>query len=159
MNNTEKLADNSFMLINHRKRRVLIVVFMLLVVGGLVTLCFKKFSQNITFFVLPHQIYQAPEKYRNIKIRVGGMVLGEIAYKSESQIFEFKLQEEKDGAIYLVEVRYKGILPSLLQPGQMSIIKGVLRLDSIETCSKGVGLLIDADEVLAKHDENYRVPS
>ncbi len=149
------LIVHQFMLLNNRKKRLLSLTILLIMVSSLVALCFKKFSENITFFVTPYQIYQRPEQYYNSNVRIGGMVVGNIIYQDHGEFFEFQLQEVKADKVYNIIVKYKGILPSLLQPGQMAVVKGKLRFSTAEN----EDVVIEASEVLAKHDENYRVPS
>ncbi|QCS72913.1 cytochrome c maturation protein CcmE [Salmonella enterica] len=79
------------------------------------------------------------------RLRVGGMVMpGSVRRAPDSLKVNFSLYDA-EGA---VTVSYEGILPDLFREGQGVVVQGTLE--------KGNHVL--AQEVLAKHDENYTPP-
>jgi cytochrome c-type biogenesis protein CcmE len=72
------------------------------------------------------------------------VVRGSLVRDSESLDVAFDVS---DGIVQL-RVQYSGILPDLFGEGQAAIVNGVVDADAI----------LQATEVLAKHDENYMPP-
>lgn len=127
-----------------RKQRLYIVLSIVVGVSLAAGLLFYAMRDNLNLFYPPAEIAagKAPLEQR---IRAGGMVL------------ENSVERQKDGLTvhfvvtdYQAElpVVYKGILPALFAEGDGVVVAGMLRED---------GVFI-ADEVLAKHDENYMPP-
>ncbi|MDP3814146.1 cytochrome c maturation protein CcmE [Pseudomonas sp.] len=127
-----------------RKKRLYIVLAILAGVGIAVTLALSALQQNINLFYTPTQIANG-EAPQNTRIRAGGLVEnGSVKRSSDSLETDFVVT---DGA-KSVTIRYSGILPDLFREGQ-----GIVAMGKLD----GSGVLI-ADEVLAKHDENYMPP-
>jgi len=127
-----------------RKKRLYIVLAILAGVGIAVTLALSALQQNINLFYTPTQIANG-EAPQNTRIRAGGLVEnGSVQRSSDSLETDFVVT---DGA-KSVTIRYSGILPDLFREGQ-----GIVAMGKLD----GSGVLI-ADEVLAKHDENYMPP-
>lgn len=127
-----------------RKKRLYIVLAILAGVGIAVTLALSALQQNINLFYTPSQI-AGGEAPQNTRIRAGGLVeMGSVKRSSDSLETDFMVT---DGA-KSVTIRYSGILPDLFREGQ-----GIVAMGKLD----GSGVLI-ADEVLAKHDENYMPP-
>ena len=117
----------------------------LLIVGATFAsiLIVKAIQENAWYFYMPSDIAagQAPLQ---AKIRVGGRVKTDSVQRQSGLKLQFVLQDCE----HSVTVRYEGILPDLFREGQSIIAHG--RLNSAS--------LLIADEVLAKHDENYVPP-
>lgn len=127
-----------------RKKRLFIVLAILAGVGIAVALALSALQQNINLFYTPTQIASG-EAPQDTRIRAGGLVEnGSVKRSSNSLETDFVVT---DGARE-VTIRYSGILPDLFREGQGIVAMGKLDAD---------GVLI-ADEVLAKHDENYMPP-
>lgn len=127
-----------------RKRRLIIILAILVGVGLAVSLALSALRQNINLFYTPSQI-AAGEAPANVRIRAGGLVeMGSLKRAGDSLQSEFIVT---DGASQ-VRIQYHGMLPDLFREGQGIVALGTLN-DS--------GQLV-ADEVLAKHDENYTPP-
>ena len=127
-----------------RKKRLIIVLAIIVGVGAAVGLALSALQQNINLFYTPTQIANG-EVPEGVRIRAGGMVKdGSLSRSEDSLLVEFVVG---DGAKE-VTMRYQGILPDLFREGQGIVALGRLNAD---------GVLI-ADEVLAKHDENYMPP-
>lgn len=113
-----------------------------LVIATILTL--QAFRENLMFYIEISEIAQgnAPQD-RNF--RVGGLVVeGSVKRELGQLAVEFTLTDLANQ----LPVYYNGILPDLFREGQGIIAHG--RLDQS-------GRFI-ADEVLAKHDENYMPP-
>lgn len=127
-----------------RKRRLYVV---LLIVGGVSLAAFlaiRAFDENILFFYSPAQVLagEAPEDRR---FRVGGLVEeGSVQRDPGGLTVHFTLTDTVD----TIAVEYSGLLPNLFREGQGVVAHGVLREDGVFV----------ADEVLARHDENYMAP-
>lgn len=129
-----------------RKQRLFIVLFLLAGASATIGLIMYALSANINLFFTPKQI-AAGEAPLNTRIRVGGLVVpGSLERGGEGQtlLFKFDLTDNADA----ITVHYSGILPDLFKEGQGIIAHGQL----VEA-----GHVV-ADEVLAKHDENYMPP-
>ncbi|RMF13035.1 MAG: cytochrome c maturation protein CcmE [Gammaproteobacteria bacterium] len=127
-----------------RKQRMLIILFVLGGVGIAIGLALYALSQNINLFYSPSQI-AAGEAPKDTLIRVGGMVEeGSVERHKDSLKVQFNVTDFQ----HTITVRYEGILPDLFREGQGIVAMGRLRDDGT----------IEAQEVLAKHDEKYMPP-
>jgi cytochrome c-type biogenesis protein CcmE len=127
-----------------RKKRLTIVLFLLVGLAIAVGLTTYALRQNINLFYDPSQI-SAGEAPVDVRIRAGGMVEeGSVKRDPDSLKVEFRVTDFNAS----VPIEYTGILPDLFAEGQGVVAMG--RLD-------GNGRLV-ADQVLAKHDENYMPP-
>ena len=127
-----------------RKKRLLIILAILAGVAIAVALALSALQQNINLFYTPTQIANG-EAPQDTRIRAGGMVAKDSLKRTgDSLDVEFVVTDFAKN----VTIRYRGILPDLFREGQGIVALGKLNAD---------GVLI-ADEVLAKHDENYMPP-
>ena len=127
-----------------RKQRMLLIASMVIGVGIAAFFALKAFNENLMFFYTPTAVV-AGEAPADHLIRVGGLVTtGSVQRKSDGLTVTFDLTDNKD----TITVQYTGILPDLFREGQGIVAHGRLQGDS----------LFVADEVLAKHDENYMPP-
>jgi cytochrome c-type biogenesis protein CcmE len=123
----------------------MVAVFAIVAGVGIATaFALKAFNQNMLYFYNPTQV-AAGEAPTGRSIRVGGLVqTNSIQRVPGSMEVSFSITDlEKE-----VPVKYSGILPDLFREGQGTIVRG--RFD-------GQGVFM-AEEVLAKHDENYMPP-
>lgn len=139
-----------------RKKRLTIILSILIGLSLVAGLVLYALSQNIDLFYKPTEIYQGKED-SGIKpiigqrLRIGGLVVpntvkrNEETLKVEFQLADMRMPIEFNEDDLKVTVHYKGILPDLFREGQGIVANGTLT-------SEGV---IEASEVLAKHDENY----
>lgn len=126
-----------------RKKRLIILAVLLVGVGTAVGLTTYALRQNINLFYTPTQLvnHEAPDGER---IQAGGMVVqGSLKRSPNSLAIRFTLSDFKNQ----VDVAYTGILPDLFREGQ-----GVIATGRYEN---GV---VQADQILAKHDEKYMPP-
>ncbi|MGH8547164.1 MAG: cytochrome c maturation protein CcmE [Methylococcales bacterium] len=127
-----------------RKQRLVLIVLMVAGVAVAVGFALNAFNENLMFFFSPSQVIvgEAPHDHA---FRLGGMVVdGSVKRPGDDLLVRFDLTDFEQ----VVRVEYTGILPDLFREGQGIVSKGRLRAD---------GVFI-ADEVLAKHDENYMPP-
>lgn len=127
-----------------RKQRLYLVLFLVLfssVAVGLVTYALRG---NINLFFSPADV-AAGKAPAGQAIRVGGMVVEDSVQRSDDSLeVRFVVTDYKA----TVPIVYVGILPDLFGEGQGAVASGVLD-------EYGV---LQATEVLAKHDENYMPP-
>ena len=117
----------------------LLAMLALLALAG--SLVLKAFSQNLVFFVTPSEIARGEAPAGN-RFRLGGLVApGSVQREAGGLRFTVT-----DGA-QSVAVSYQGQVPDLFREGKGVVAQGRL-----------AGLQFVADEVLAKHDENYMPP-
>lgn len=126
-----------------QKKRLGLIAGGLIICGAAAALVFNAFEENLVFFFSPSQVaaHEAPE---GRAFRIGGFVQ------------EGSVQRQKDGVTvrfdvtdtaHTLPVTYKGSLPDLFKEGKGVVAQGKLQ--------NGVFV---ADQVLAKHDENYMPP-
>ena len=127
-----------------RKQRLYLILTMIAGVGIAVSFALKAFNENIMFFFAPSEVV-AGEAPNNRLFRLGGMVVeGSVSRPGDGLLVQFDLTDFDKK----VRVQYTGILPDLFREGQGIVSNGRLRADGVFV----------ADEVLAKHDENYMPP-
>ncbi|MFO1427617.1 MAG: cytochrome c maturation protein CcmE [Steroidobacteraceae bacterium] len=127
-----------------RRRRMVLVVGILAGVSIAGALALRSFRENVMFFFDPSQVAagQAPQGER---FRLGGMVQpGTVQRKPGTLDMDFVVTDFKKD----VKVHYSGVVPDLFRENQGVIAHGRLG---------GDGVFV-ADEILAKHDENYMAP-
>lgn len=99
---------------------------------------------NIDLYYTPSEAYQNLNHIKNKTIRLGGMVVKNSIKYSDNTKKSFIITDfSKD-----ITVNYSGILPDLFKEGQGIVVKGRLENN-----------ILQAQEVLAKHDENYMPPN
>jgi cytochrome c-type biogenesis protein CcmE len=100
-------------------------------------------DSNLSYFYSPSEVVQnkAPQDH---VFRLGGLVEAGSLQRGQELTVRFTVTDNA----HKVNVAYTGILPDLFQEGQGVIAQGRLGPDGVFV----------ADEVLAKHDENYMPP-
>ena len=125
-----------------RKRR-LITVFLILISSAFGSfLIIKALDSNLDFFFTPSEL-SAQDIPDNKRIKVGGMVLEGSVKRDKTNII-FEITDYKNS----ITINFNGIVPDLFQEGSGVVVLGYLDKD-----------IILAEEVLAKHDENYMPPN
>jgi cytochrome c-type biogenesis protein CcmE len=127
-----------------RKKRMILIGLMVLGVAVAVGFALRAFNENLMFFYSPSEVVagQAPA---NHPFRVGGLVMdGSVKRKPDGLTTQFNLTDNDK----IITVEYTGILPDLFREGQGIVAHGRLTDANVFV----------ADEVLAKHDENYMPP-
>ena len=127
-----------------RKQRLIFVVILICGFGAATGLALFAFQQNILYFYSPSQLATA-EIVPGQVFRLGGLVVdGSVQRQSDGLTTLFELTDTADS----VPVTYTGLLPDLFREGQGIVARGKIN-------EQGVFV---AQEVLAKHDENYMPP-
>jgi len=127
-----------------RRQRLILIVLMILGIGTAVGFALKSFNENLMYFFSTTDV-MAGKPPKDALFRLGGMVVkGSVQRPGDGLTVRFKLTDFSKE----VTVEYTGILPDLFREGQGIVANG--KLD-------GRGVFI-AEEVLAKHDENYMPP-
>ena len=127
-----------------RLRRLAAITAGVAALGIAAALVLTAFQKNIVFFFTPTQI-AAHEAPRDRTFRVGGLVApGSLRRAPDGVTVEFVVTDTAQN----LRVVYKGVLPDLFREGKGVVTQGRLSAN---------GLFV-ANEVLAKHDENYMPP-
>ena len=123
-----------------KKRRLYIVCLGLLCLGVATSLVLTAFEDSIVFFYSPTDIAEKgleADRY----VRIGGLVEEGSVERHPGNRIEFVVTDFSNR----IPVTYSGILPDLFREGQGVVAEGKLDGDRIFV----------AQEILAKHDENY----
>jgi len=127
-----------------RHKRLILIIAGLAALGVAAWLVLSAFQKNLVFFFTPTQI-MAGEAPHGRSFRMGGMVEeGSLKRQPDGVTVAFVVTDN----VQRVRVHYRGSLPDLFKEGKGVVAQGKLGNDK----------LFLADEVLAKHDENYMPP-
>jgi cytochrome c-type biogenesis protein CcmE len=127
-----------------RKQRLYLVLFVALFSSVAIGLVIYAMRGNINLFYPPAEV-AAGKAPGGRPIRVGGMVVkGSVQRAADSLQVNFQLTDFQSS----VPVVYTGILPDLFGEGQGAVASGTLNDEGV----------LEATEILAKHDENYMPP-
>jgi cytochrome c-type biogenesis protein CcmE len=127
-----------------RYKRLILIAAGVATLGVATALVLSAFQKNLVFFFTPTQI-SAGEAPRGSSFRMGGLVeQGSLQRESDGVTVSFVVTD----TVRKVRVNYRGILPDLFKEGKGVVAQGRLGKDN----------LFVAEEVLAKHDENYTPP-
>jgi len=131
-------------MVTPKKRRLYLVLGGMSLLGLAVCLVIFAFQDNLVFFYSPTEIAEE-EVSSDRRIRVGGLVEeGSVISEGDGLTTRFRITDLSQ----TLSITYTGILPSLFREGQGVIVQGYLQNS----------MTFVADEVLAKHDENYMPP-
>ncbi|GIU46631.1 cytochrome c-type biogenesis protein CcmE [Shewanella sairae] len=134
-----------------RKKRLTLAVALIGGVAAIASLLLYALNSNLNLFFTPTEIVQGKKDTGVMpeigqRIRVGGMVtVGSMVRDPDSLHVEFAIHDAAGGEII---VTYDDLLPDLFREGQGIVAQGVLSKPGV----------LEATEVLAKHDENYMPP-
>lgn len=126
-----------------RQKRMAAIAALLVGLGLAAALGFTAFRKNMMYFYTPSDL-QAGGVPIGAKLRLGGLVERGSVQRDEGLNVRFVLADCEQK----IAVRYAGILPDLFREGQGIVATGSLDAEHVFV----------ADEVLAKHDENYMPP-
>jgi len=126
-----------------RQKRMSFVAVLIAGVALAIGLALMALNENIKHFYGPKQI-KAGEAHQDHSFRIGGLVVvGSVKRDTSSLKINFDLTDTAE----TVTVQYEGILPDLFREGQGIVATGKMQND-----------IFYAEQVLAKHDENYMPP-
>ncbi len=129
---------------NKRSRRKVLIFAVVFGVAMAAVLGLTAFEENLLYFYSPTQV-KAGEAPQTHSFRVGGLVVdGSVKRAPDSLMVQFDVTDNEES----MTIEYTGILPDLFREGQ-----GIVAMGSFAAGGNFV-----ADEVLAKHDENYMPP-
>jgi len=127
-----------------RHKRIAFIAFGLIGLGIAAFLVTSAFKNNLVFFFSPSQV-AAKEAPVGKNLRIGGLVEnGSVKRETDGLTIRFSVTDTAKS----IPVVYKGILPDLFKEGRGCVAQGHVGSDGV----------FYADQVLAKHDENYRAP-
>ncbi|MBY0484441.1 cytochrome c maturation protein CcmE [Nitrosomonas sp.] len=127
-----------------RHKKLAIITAGVAALGVASVLVLNAFQSNLVFFFSPSQV-AAKEAPIGKSFRIGGLVEeGSVKREDSSTTVRFSVTDTAK----TIPVVYTGILPDLFKEGKGVVAQGKISADGI----------FMADEVLAKHDENYMPP-
>ena len=127
-----------------RHKRIAFIVAGVAALGIAAAFVLTAFQSNLVFFFSPTQV-AAKEAPVDRTFRIGGLVEnGTIKRQSDGLTVHFTVTDTAES----IPVVFRGILPDLFKEGKGCVAQGRLGADGV----------FYADEVLAKHDENYMPP-
>ena len=126
----------------HRKKRLINVLLLSLLSGAGVLMVLYALNSNLDYFFTPSELL-VEEVPSNRRVKVGGMVQ-EGSVRREDSIISFTITDYSK----TIDVSYTGIVPDLFKEGSGVVVLGYLNDGKV-----------DAEKVLAKHDENYMPPA
>ena len=127
-----------------RHKRLALIGGALAILGVIAALVLNALNSNIALYISPTDV-AAGKAPQDKLFRIGGLVKeGSLKRQADGVTVSFVVTDtDKD-----LTVNYKGILPDLFKEGKGVVAQGKLG---------GEGVFV-AQEVLAKHDENYMPP-
>ena len=127
-----------------KRRRLYVVIGAMVLLSAATALVIGAFRDNLVFFFSPTELVENSIAVGH-RIRIGGLVEdGSFVRDEDGLTVHFSITDLNRN----IPVSYRGILPSLFREGQGVIVQG--RLENSDH--------FIADEVMAKHDENYMPP-
>ena len=127
-----------------RHKRIIFIVCSLAALGLATWLVLGAFRNNLVFFFSPTQV-AAKEAPVGRTFRIGGLVQdGSLKRESDGLTIRFVVTDTAN----TIPVSYKGILPDLFKEGRGCVAQGRVGADGV----------FYADQIMAKHDENYMPP-
>ena len=127
-----------------RKKRILMVCAILVGISISVILILTAFEKNLMYFYSPTELING-DAPKARSFRIGGLVVTDSVIRNSDDL---KVSFILTDMVNEVKVIYEGILPDLFREGQGIVANGKLQSDNI----------FIAEQVLAKHDENYMPP-
>lgn len=129
-----------------RKKRLFGVLFIVVISSLGIGLILFALNSNLDYFLTPSELKKDDENIAlsaNRRVKLGGMVK-----KDSFSIIENKVKFEVTDFEDSIEVIYEGLLPDLFKEGKGIVVLGKYNNE-----------IFYADEVFAKHDENYMPPN
>ena len=127
-----------------RHKKLALIGGALAIIGIIAALVLNALNSNIALYISPTDVAAGKAPQGKV-FRIGGLVKeGSIKRQADGVTIAFIMTDtEKD-----ITVNYKGILPDLFKEGKGAVAQGKMTAEGIFV----------ANEVLAKHDENYMPP-
>jgi cytochrome c-type biogenesis protein CcmE len=130
--------------VKRRHKRIAAILAGIVALGVATALVLSAFNKNLVFFFTPSQV-AANEAPQGRTFRIGGLVeKGSVKRQPDGVTVAFVVTDTARS----MPVQFKGSLPDLFREGKGVVAQGQLGPDGV----------FRANEVLAKHDENYMPP-
>jgi len=127
-----------------RKKVTLIIIGGLVGLSLAVALVLYALKNNVSLYFTPTQVFNK-EAPQGRSFRIGGLVeVGSVKREGDGLTVHFNVTD----TVKTMPTIYKGILPDLFKEGKGVVAQGKLDANNV----------FIAEEVLAKHDENYMPP-
>jgi cytochrome c-type biogenesis protein CcmE len=127
-----------------RHKRIAAIALGVVALGVVTALVLTAFQENLVFFFTPSEV-AANKAPQGRTFRIGGMVeKGSVRRQADGVTVQFTVTDTAQ----TLAVVYQGSLPDLFREGKGVVAQGQLGADGV----------FRANEVLAKHDENYMPP-
>jgi cytochrome c-type biogenesis protein CcmE len=127
-----------------KTRRLYMVLVGLCALGAVAAIVLAALEDDIVFFLSPTEVMAKEALHPDQRFRIGGLVeAGSVSKAADGVTNLFTVTDMANS----IQVEYKGILPDLFREGQGVVTEGHFQ-----------GKTLIAQEVLAKHDENYMPP-
>lgn len=127
-----------------RQKRLMFIIAAVAGLAVAVGLVLNALENNVSLYFTPTQVFNN-EAPHGRSFRIGGLVEeGSVKRETDGLTVNFVITDRHKS----IPVVYKGILPDLFTEGKGVVAQGRVEADGV----------MRADEVLAKHDENYMAP-
>ncbi len=127
-----------------RSKRFLFIIGGIAIIAAAAGLVLYALRNNVSLYFTPTQVFNK-EAPQGRSFRIGGLVeVGSMKREGDGLTVHFVITDTSKS----MPVTYKGILPDLFKEGKGVVAQGKLQADNV----------FYAEEVLAKHDENYMPP-
>ncbi|TAN83890.1 MAG: cytochrome c maturation protein CcmE [Gallionella sp.] len=127
-----------------RQKRFVFIAVAVAALAMAVGLVLNALESNVNLYFTPTQVFNN-EAPHGRSFRIGGVVQeGSVKRANDGLTVNFVITDTHKS----ITVVYKGILPDLFKEGKGVVAQGKMEADG----------MMRAEEVLAKHDENYMPP-
>jgi cytochrome c-type biogenesis protein CcmE len=127
-----------------RQKRFVFIIAAVAALSLAVGLVLYALQNNVSLYFTPTQVYNK-EAPQGRSFRIGGLVEeGSVQREKDGLTVKFVITDRHKS----IPVIFKGILPDLFKEGKGVVAQGKIEADGV----------MHAEEVLAKHDENYMPP-
>ena len=128
-----------------QKKRLFTLLATIALLTTAIALILNALTQNIHLYLTPSEIKDTPQVHKDrTRFRLGGLVKAGSYHQEKALNHFFEITDQID----TIHVHFKGLLPDLFREGQGIVTQGYL--SNTHT--------FIAEQVLAKHDENYHPP-
>jgi len=130
-----------------QKNRLTAIILLLVVAIALLATVFFALKENIDAYLTPTDLVTG-NYAANAKLRLGGQVVTNSIEHTRNANKELTVKFSLYDGSNTINVEYNGLLPSLFREGDLALAVG-----NVKNSDKSLVFL--ANQVVAKHDENY----
>lgn len=124
--------------------KIRVLIALLIVVVAIGYLFFQGVKESITYYITPKELIEKQNRFSEKRIRLGGFVES-LTKDITSLEYLFELSDGERN----VYVLFRGVPPDLFSQGKGAVVEGRWNKDK---------QIFEAEEVMAKHGEDYRPP-